>query len=730
MQYLSLRNTGVSPSQAEACKRPATTTSAAETFTVVGETAATLASAAEPFNILAGTPAAVVSAAETFNLSGSRGVATTDTAGTWYIPAGDEMSHHFVIDWGDIYHSTQNQTPVNLHIYIGPGGGNVNASQVYDAILNPIPDWGGVPLPPEYVTIVGGNQLRIENPFAGVNGYLEIIGPLGISGSNPLSLIINDGTYNTGEDLKLGISVDGDTVQEATLPSTDASFSDLAAATASEVAAVLNAAWTGVTVTHALGQFTISHDDIGTTHSIQLSNALLDPLTALGLSGDIAYGTDDSVMGVVVNGTPFNVTFDGARITSGAVTAQQVADIITTDCVGASITAAVVDSKVVITHDDTGSSSTLSASDVVGTPVTATGFTDSVPGIDGDQISISVNGNTTQIVKFMASGFDNVNTATASEIKAFLDSWLGITVSVNNGSIKITHNESGLDKYFTLANVVGNPLGELSLTNVQVSGFDNSIDWLEVTDRIKASFPLTDNLTVYVQGGETFTTNARITDGDAVGNGYQIHITTDPGELSTPAKISGAINIGGGTGLNYSAKISKMFLYNPSESYGTDSVTSGATFYIEDCLIAYPLSAELIRGGGTSYIKNCTIAYSGTLAVISIADNAFLYNNLIVAFTTESSDFNVYTINADNNNCVFFNYNLSQVVTLSNPENWPNVTLNVNPNTVDALLQAFNEDASVVITRDAHLTISSTSCINKADADKATVTDINGKPRI
>ena len=245
---------------------------------------------------------------------------------------------------------------------------------------------------------------------------------------------------------------------------------------------------------------------------------------------------------------------------------------------------------------------------------------------------------------------------------------------------------------------------------------------------------LSDNATIYVQGGQTFGvdgsfTNTVLSPFVSEGNNKNVLIQTDPGELATPATILGRIAFND-VGANQNLEIKKLKLYGNFNSSGPYHGGSGGTFYtkIEDCFIAINNSdGSYVARCGSGWFKNCTIAVtapSGNLTRIDFSPGGALLNCAVVVYSSSTVSLSNDTGNKNN---TVFNYGAGSV-SLAIPGNWTNTIVD-NPNFVTAAITSPTEAAGSIIARNLHLTSGSSNCRDNADPATATATDIEGKAR-
>ena len=158
----------------------------------------------------------------------------------------------------------------------------------------------------------------------------------------------NDQTYVLVNGMTLEVSIDGGEAQTATFETAD--FVDIGAATAAEVAAVLETDILGATSTDASNYVKIASDTVGLSSSVQIVGGTANAI--LGFSTDEATGTGDAQ-------------------DLSAVTAAELAAVLNTDIAGA-IASVTEDDKVLFQSDTYGSASFIEVTG--GTANTAVGF--------------------------------------------------------------------------------------------------------------------------------------------------------------------------------------------------------------------------------------------------------------------------------------------------------------------------------------------------------------------
>lgn len=121
----------------------------------------------------------------------------------------------------------------------------------------------------------------------------QVIGFFRVIVANAAAKLVGDAeTYVLTDGMTLTLSVDGGADDTATFNTGD--FSDIGAATAAEVASVINADITGVTASDASGSIQIVSDTAGTGGSLRVTGGTA--LDALGLSlSEFSAGGDTDV---------------------------------------------------------------------------------------------------------------------------------------------------------------------------------------------------------------------------------------------------------------------------------------------------------------------------------------------------------------------------------------------------------------------------------------------------
>ncbi len=118
----------------------------------------------------------------------------------------------------------------------------------------------------------------------------------------------NGGPFALADGDELQIEVDGGVAQTVTFNTGD--FADIAAATAEEVVAAIQAQTSGVSASIVGGRVVLQSLTDGSTGSLQLTNVTNDPLGTIGLSAVLETGTDDPPVEVRASGT---YSGEGAR---------------------------------------------------------------------------------------------------------------------------------------------------------------------------------------------------------------------------------------------------------------------------------------------------------------------------------------------------------------------------------------------------------------------------------
>ncbi len=134
---------------------------------------------------------------------------------------------------------------------------------------------------------LGGNlPAKVEGPLAEVlttSSAFQEGTAAAITGTSAEPFTLTDGDSFT-------IAVDGGASQTVTINTAD--FTNIAAATAAEVAAAINAQTTGLTADGSSGSVVLTSDRTGEESSLKIDNVTGLPSTAIGLSTNLVRGTE------------------------------------------------------------------------------------------------------------------------------------------------------------------------------------------------------------------------------------------------------------------------------------------------------------------------------------------------------------------------------------------------------------------------------------------------------
>ncbi|MBI4880129.1 MAG: flagellar hook-basal body complex protein [Planctomycetes bacterium] len=298
-----------------------------------------------------------------------------------------------------------------------------------------------------------------------------------ITGTSSAPFALSDGD-------SFSVQVDGGPPQTVTFHASD--FVNIGAATAAEVAAVINAAISGVTASDAAGVVKLSSDTIGTASQIKLTDINNSPAFLMGLStvlvqgtqtqaagttdlNDLVINTDDYVAGAdgieiqgsLSDGTQFAATFVYGAANDGT-TLQELVDFIDNLMTDADVH---LDSQsnIVVEAQDSGEAQySLSLEDAPGntgsTNFTTTAFTVTQEGTDPDQVN-------TAITIYDRNGEAHVLSLTFERVDT--SEWL-LTAALSDGSGTITDDRVGnitFDQEGTLQTAGS---GGLDDTNIEI----------------------------------------------------------------------------------------------------------------------------------------------------------------------------------------------------------------------------------------------------------------------
>lgn len=258
--------------------------------------------------------------------------------------------------------------------------------------------------------------------------------------------------------------------------------------------------------------------------------------------------------------------------------------------------------------------------------------------------------------------------------------------------------------------------------------------WDLAVAAVNALSPLSDDVNILVQGGQTFgqdnLLNALF---NLTWNTYTCYIETDPGEISPTAYVKGLIKSIALTGARLHIRNIKVYgtYDNTIAVFGESSTNYPVIFENVFAAVKWNGTNCIFCRGSTPKIYNSTICLlsSGvpTNFIFSPITKANIYNTSILTHLVGNAQISAGGGGVAKNNNLY-NFNASYNLTFSNPFTVTNPK-DGNPNMVDTLIQSAGDSPDTIIARSAKLTASSFLCMDNADSATATLTDIEGNPR-